>query len=65
MTHPNRIFCRRRSGLSVCVNLICPTHIDASVGPELDIMSIGAGMWNRGSTNRRFLGMSIVDRSIG
>lgn len=65
MTHSNRVFCRCSSGLSGCVKLICPTHIDASVDPVLNETSIGASKWNHGSANRIFLGMLSVKRSMG
>ena len=37
-----------------CGILICPTHNDVKVGPELNTTSIGLGMWNVGSANFRF-----------
>ena len=48
-----------------CGILICPIHNDAKVGPELNNISIGLGMWNVGSANLRFLGIWRADRSIG
>ena len=65
ITQPNRVFCRRSSGSSGWVRLICPTHIEASVELELSRTSIGAGKWNRGSANLIFLGISSVERSMG
>lgn len=65
ITQPNRVFWKRSLDSSGCVRLICPTHIDASVEPELNKISIGAGKWNRGSTNIRFQGVSRIERSMG
>jgi hypothetical protein len=45
--------------------LICPMHNDANVGPALNNTSIGCDWWNSGSTNHKFLGSLISDRSMG
>jgi hypothetical protein len=40
-------------------------HNDAKVGPALNNISIGCGLWNSRSANRIFLDNLIIDRSIG
>ena len=65
ITQPKRVFCKHNSVSMDCGILICPTHNDANVGPELNNISIGLGMWNVGSANFRFLGIWRADRSIG
>ena len=63
MTHPNRVFCK--SGPFAWLISVWPTQSDASVGPALNNISIGAGLWNLGSASWRFLGICIVERSTG